>query len=90
MAAVVEAEGGNIMKKNTHENKQFTLTVRGIMVSSAVAIVATCLLVAMASAQSVTSRGKGFASAQEAADALIAATSAYDEAQLKEILGAGS
>ena len=80
------------MKKNTHKNKQFTLSVRGIVVSSAVVIVGMYLLVAMASAQSnaATSRGKGFATAQEAADALIAATSAYDEAQLKEILGAAS
>jgi hypothetical protein len=92
-AAVVEAEGGNIMKKNTHETRQFTLAGRGIVMPSAALILNVCLLVAVTAAQSnhsVTSRGKGFASAQEAADALIAATSAYDEAQLKEILGAGS
>jgi len=92
-AAAGEAEGGNIMKKNTHETRQFTLNVRGIMFSSAVTIVTLCLLISMVSAQSnhtVTSHGKGFASAQEAADALIAATSSYDETQLKEILGAGS
>ena len=91
-AVVAEAEGGDIMKNKTHETKQFTLTVRGIMVSSAVAALGLCLLV-QAFAQSnahMSSRGKGFASPQEAADALVSATSTYDEAQLKEILGSNS
>jgi hypothetical protein len=87
--AVAEAEGDDIMKKKTHENKQFTLTVRGIMVSNAVAIVALCVLVATASAQA-NQKGKGFSSPQEAADSLITAASTYDEAQLKEILGPSS
>jgi len=79
-------------KKNTRENKTFTLTVRGIMVSSAVALLSLCLLVATfaQSNRQATSRGKGFASPHEAADALVAATSSYDEAQLKEILGPNS
>ena len=81
------------MKKNTDDNKQFTLTVRGVMVSSAVAILSLCLLVPLAFGQSnrhLASRGKGFATPQEAADSLIAAASTYDEAQLKEILGPSS
>jgi hypothetical protein len=90
--AVAEVEGGDIMKNNAHENKQVTLTVRGIMVSSAVAILSLCLLAATfgQSNRHATSRGKGFASPREAADALIAATSSYDQAQLKEILGPNS
>jgi hypothetical protein len=89
-AAVAEDVGGEIMKKkNTRTNKQFTLTVRGTMVFSTVAIVSLCLLVATASAQP-SQKGKGFSSPQEAADSLIAAASTYDEAQLKEILGPAS
>ena len=76
------------MKKNTDENK-FTLTVRGIMVSSAIAIINLCLLVAITCAQA-SQKGKGFSSPQEAADSLVAAASTYDEAQLKEILGPSS
>jgi len=93
-AAVVEAEGGNIMKKkNTRENKKFTLTVCGIVVSSAVAMLILCCVVPLTFGQSnrhLTSRGKGFASPREAAEALIAAASNYDQAQLKEILGPNS
>jgi DUF2950 family protein len=92
-AAVVAAEGGNIMKKkNTQETRKFTLTLRTIIVLSAVAVLGLTLFVGVTaqSNHSVTSRGKGFATTQEAADALIAATSTYDEAALKEILGAGS
>jgi Protein of unknown function (DUF2950) len=94
-AAVVAAvdEGDDIMKnKNTRAKKNFTLTVRGIMVSSTVAALCLCLLVATfaQSNRNLASRGKGFASPQEAADALVAATSTYDEAQLKEILGSNS
>ena len=80
-------------KKNTRENERYTLTVRGIIVSSAVTILAFCLLAQLAGAQSnrnAVSRGQGFESPQAAADALIAATSTYDEAQLKEILGPSS
>jgi DUF2950 family protein len=89
VAVAEEAEGGNIMKKNTHKNKQFTLRVRRIVASSTGAIVTLCLLVATASAQT-NQQGKGFSSPREAADALIAAASTYDEAQLKEILGPSS
>jgi hypothetical protein len=80
-------------KKNIRENEKYTLPVRGIIVSSAVAILAFCVLAQLAGAQSnrsTISRGQGFASPQAAADALIAATSTYDEAQLKEILGPSS
>lgn len=77
------------MKKNSLKNKQFTLTVRGILASSTAVIFTLCLLVATASAQA-NPQGKGFSSPQEAADALIAAASTYDEAQLKEILGPSS
>ena len=90
--AVAVYEGGDIMKKNIHGNKRFTSTARGIMVSSAVAVLSLCLL-AVTFAQSnrnLASRGKGFPSPQEAADALVTATSTYDEAQLKEILGQNS
>jgi len=80
------------MNRNTHENQKFTLTLRTIMVSSAVAIFGLCLFagVLAQSNHNVKSRGKGFSSTQEAADALINATSSYDEAQLKEILGPSS
>ncbi|HEV8140168.1 MAG TPA: DUF2950 domain-containing protein [Pyrinomonadaceae bacterium] len=80
-------------KKNTRENKKFTLTIYGIVVSSAVAMLILCCVVPLTFGQSnrhLTSRGKGFASAQAAADALIAATATYDQAQLKEILGPNS
>jgi hypothetical protein len=43
-----------------------------------------------ASAQTTVARGKAFATAQEAANALIDATEKYDEAALTEILGPGS
>lgn len=80
-------------KKNTRENKKFTLTIYGIVVSSAVAMLILCCVVPLTFGQSnrhLTSRGKGFASAQAAADALVAATATYDQAQLKEILGPNS
>ena len=76
------------MKKNTDENK-FTLTVRGIMVSSAIAIINLCLLVVITWAQP-SQTGKGFSSPQAAAEALVAAASTFDEAQLNEILGPNS
>ena len=88
--AVVEDAGGEIMKKkNTGTNKQFTLTVRGIIVLSTVGVINLSFLLAMTFAQS-NGLGKGFSSPQEAADSLVAAASTYDEAQLKEILGPSS
>jgi hypothetical protein len=94
VVAVAADAGGDIMKKkNTRENKKFTLTIYGIVVSSAVAMLILCCVVPLTFGQSnrhLTSRGKGFASAQAAADALVAATATYDQAQLKEILGPNS
>jgi hypothetical protein len=86
--AVAEDAGGKVMKKNnTRTSTKVTLIVRGIIISSALAVI--CLLVAITAAQS-NHWGKGFSSPQEAADALIAAASTYDEAELKSILGPNS
>ena len=78
---------------NKNRNTQFTLIVRGIMVSSAVAILSLSLLAVLAPAQtrqSLNALGKGFATPQAAADALVEGASTYDEAALKEILGSNS
>jgi hypothetical protein len=82
--AVVVVEGGNgIMKQNR------------IMKTSKLLLVAIgvgCILLAQATASNaqMAAKAKTFATAQEAADALIAAAEKYDEAALTEILGPDS
>jgi hypothetical protein len=84
VVAVVVVEGGNgIMKQNR------------IMKTSKLLLVAIgvgCILLAQATASNaqMAAKAKTFATAQEAADALIAAAEKYDEAALTEILGPDS
>lgn len=67
-----------------NRNKSMTLHVRIF----AIAIV--CLLTASAASSQTTPRGKTFATAEEAANALIDAAEKYDETALAEILGPDS
>ena len=65
---------------------------RSGLLCAACAFVFSCLLLCVTSQASAQSpaKQKGFASAEEAADALVNAAEQYDEAALKEILGPDS
>jgi DUF2950 family protein len=67
-----------------NRNKFMTLHVRIF------AIAIACLLTASAASSQTTPRGKTFATAEEAANALIDAAEKYDETALAEILGPDS
>src|SRR5262245_30357024 len=80
--------------KSTNSNQKRTETARlRALLSLLVALAVLCACVSfipIAGAQntaSATARGKAFASAQEAADALVSAAETYDEAALTQILG---
>ena len=83
VVAVAADEGGSsIMKKNR------TMKTSTLLVASFICV--CCLLFTQtASAQNVA-KAKSFATAQEAADALISAAEKYDETALSEILGPDS
>ena len=77
---------------NTTSSKS---NLRGLISKLGVFAALSIFIIAVASTASgqkgaATARGKAFATAQEAADALIAATEQYDEAALTQILGPDS
>jgi len=61
-----------------------------IRISTCLFAVTLCLFAVRATAQTSVEKGRSFASAQEAANALIEAAEKYDEAALTEILGPNS
>jgi len=96
-AAVVAAEddavraGGETMNKKSIFKMKNAKRSRPLFLVTAIAFVA-CLVFAAAVAAQTAGRinAKAFASADDAATALLAAASSYDEAALKEILGPDS
>lgn len=93
-AAVVAVVGGEIMKRTkTVIREKFAFANRASVVCIMVAMFSLLVLVPSESAQSnrsAGSRGKGFATPQEAVESLIESAATYDETQLKEILGPSS
>ena len=74
-------------------HEEFALTKRAFIVCITVAMFSLLFFVPSESAQSnrsAGSRGKGFATPQEAVESLIEGAATYDEKQLMEILGSHS
>jgi Protein of unknown function (DUF2950) len=93
-AAAVAVVGGEIMKRAKAVIYQtFAFNNRACIVYITVAMFSLVLLVPSESAQSnrsAGSKGKGFATPQEAVESLIEGAATYDEKQLMEILGSNS
>lgn len=79
-AAVVDVKGGEIMKTNYSKNIGSLFCVLVLVAISSLAAIG----------QVTKFKTKGFASAEAAGSALVAAAEKYDTAAIKEILGPGS
>ena len=94
VAAVVAVVGGEFMKLAKRVvREKFAFAYRASVVCIMVAVFSLLVLVPSESAQSnrsAGSRGKGFATLQEAVASLIEGAATYDEKQLMEILGPNS
>jgi Protein of unknown function (DUF2950) len=93
VAAVVVAGGKEIMKRSKTMKAQ-SLHSHISMIVLAASLIGICLVATaitpVTRAQNFVSKGKTFATAEQAADALIDAAEKYDQAALTEILGPGS